>query len=229
MPPAVGHQRDVYVPPLQQPAQPKAHPNPRQATAEEFEDDAVLSGVHFDGVSLAGLSAEVVEMDHVRLVQTRLTGATFSRCVLSELICNTVDFANLRAQDTSLLKSTITTSRLTGSHWTSGQFTDVVFEGGRGDMAQFRHSKFRRVIFRDVNLRQADFQFAEMAHVTFDRCDLTGVQFGNITKLNRVEFTNCTMLDISGTAGLKGATVRGPGAMELGLSLAREAGIVIEQ
>ncbi|MFC9505426.1 pentapeptide repeat-containing protein [Streptomyces sp. NPDC057002] len=220
-------QRDVYQAPIQAPAKPKVNPNPRPAEAEEFEDDAVLKAVLFEGTPLSGRAVEIVELEQSRLAGARLNGTSLTRCVLSDLVCDNVDFANLRAQDTSLLKSTVTTSRLTGSHWSSGQFTDVTFEGCRADMAQFRHSKLRRVILREVNLQQADFQFAELAHVTFEQCDLTGAQFAN-AKMTRVEFVNCTMLDIGGTAGLKGATVRGPGAMELGLSLAREAGIAIE-
>ena len=140
---------------------------------------------------------------------------------------DTVDFAGFRALDVSLLKCTVSTSRLTGSHWQTSHFTDVTFDGWRADMAHFRGSKLRRVLFQDVSLQGADFQGAELAHVSFEGCDLSGAQFANC-KMNRAEFTNCTMLDIGGTAGLKGATVRGPGATELALSLARDAGILIE-
>lgn len=227
MTPAVGQQRDVYKPPLQQPAKPRVHANPRPATADEFEDDAVLKGVLLDNTLLSGLELEIVEMEQSRLSGTRMNGTNLERCVFGDLVCENVDFANLRARDTSVLRSTITTSRLTGSHWTSGQFTDVTIEGARADLAQFRQSKLRRVVFRDTNLRQADFQFAELIHVSFERCDLSGAQFAN-AKMNRVEFTNCTLIDLGGTASLKGAVVRGSGPLELGLSLAREAGILIE-
>ncbi|MFJ4739093.1 pentapeptide repeat-containing protein [Streptomyces sp. NPDC088775] len=222
----VGSQRDVYKPPIQKPAKPKVHTNPRLAEAEEFEDDAVLRAVHFNGTVLTG-AAEVVELEHSRLSNARFVGASLRQSVLSDSEFDTVDFANFRAQDVSLLRCTVRTSRLTGSHWQSGQFTDVTFEGGRADMAHFRASKLRRVVFQDVNLQQADFQGAELAHVIFEGCNITGGQFANC-KMTRVEFTNCTLLDIGGTAGLKGATVRGPGATELALSLARDAGILIE-
>ncbi|MGW3153735.1 pentapeptide repeat-containing protein [Streptomyces sp. NPDC001089] len=227
MTPAVGQQRDTYRAPITKPASPRVHTSPRPAEADEFADDAVLKGVLFDGTPLVGLDVEIIEMEASHLANTRMSGTTLTRCVFSDLKCDTVDFANVRAHDTSVLKSTVATSRLTGSHWTSGQFTDVTFEGCRADLAQFRHSKLRRVVFHDTNLRQADFQRAELAHVVFERCDLSGAQFANAV-MSRVEFRNCTMVDIGGPAGLKGATVQGPGAMELGLSLAREAGILVE-
>ncbi|MEV7902149.1 pentapeptide repeat-containing protein [Streptomyces anulatus] len=222
----VGSQRDVYRPPLQKPAKPKVDKRPRPAEAEEFVDDAVLRAVHFDGKVLTG-AVEVVEMENSLLSNTRFVGASLRQSVLSDTDFDTVDFANFRALDVALLKCRVGTSRLTGSHWQSSHFTDVTVESGRADLAQFRGSKFRRVIFQDVHLQQADFQGAELAHVTFEGCNLTGAQFANC-KMTKVEFTNCTLLDVGGTAGLKGATVRGPGATELALSLARDAGILIE-
>lgn len=222
----VGSQRDVYKPPMQKPAKPRVHATLRPAEADEFENDAVLRAVHYNGTVLTG-EAEVVEIEQSRLTNARFIGASLRQSVLSDTEFDTVDFANFRARDVSLLKCKVGTSRLTGSHWQAGQFTDVVFEGGRADLAHFRASKFRRVVFQDVNLQQADFQGAELAHVSFEGCNLTGVQFANC-KMTKVEFTNCTLLDIGGTAGLKGATVRGPGATELALSLARDAGISIE-
>lgn len=222
----VGSPRDVYKPPVQKPAKPKVHTNPRLAEAEEFTDDAVLRAVHFDGTLLTG-AAEILEMENSRLSNARFINASLRQSVLSDSEFDTVDFAGFRALDVSLLKCRVAMSRLTGSHWQSSHFTDVTVEGGRADMAHFRGSKLRRVVFQDVNLQQADFQGAELAHVTFEGCNLTGAQFANC-KMSKAEFTNCTMLDIGGTAGLKGATVRGPGATELALSLARDAGILIE-
>ncbi|WP_328749328.1 MULTISPECIES: pentapeptide repeat-containing protein [unclassified Streptomyces] len=223
----VGSQRDVYKPPITKPARPKVHPDLRQAEAEEFENDATLRAVLLNGTVLSG-NVELCDIENSRLSNARFIGASLRQSVLSDSEFDTVDFANFRAQDVSLLRCTVSTSRLTGSHWQSGQFTDVTFEGGRADMALFRGSKLKRVVFQNVILQQADFQGAELTHVVFDGCNVTGGQFANAT-MKRVEFNNCTMLDIGGTAGLKGATVRGPGALELALSLARDAGIAIEQ
>ncbi|MEU6479481.1 pentapeptide repeat-containing protein [Streptomyces sp. NPDC047017] len=227
MTPAVGQQRDVYVHPIQSPQKPKVHPNPRSATADEFDDDAVLHGVLLDGTVLSGREAEIVEMERSRVANARLNGISLRQSLFSDSEFDTVDFANARALDTSLLRCRLTASRLTGSHWRAGKFTDVTLDGGRADLAQFRASQLRRVVFQDVNLLQADFQGAELAHVRFEGCDLTGAQFAHC-KMTRVEFSNCTMLDVGGTAGLKGAIVRGPGGQELALSLARDAGILIE-
>ncbi|MBP8535078.1 LysR family transcriptional regulator [Streptomyces sp. MK37H] len=47
-------------------------------------------------------------------------------------------------------------------------------------------------------------------------------------QVGTARFENCTLVDVGGGASLKGATVQGPGQMELALSLAREAGILFE-
>lgn len=93
--------------------------------------------------------------------------------------------------------------------------------------AIFRNSKIYAVAFVDCRLIGADFQFSELHNVRFVNCDLTGAQFGNVT-MGTVRFENSTLLDVGGVSFFKGATVQGPGSMELALSLAREVGINFE-
>jgi uncharacterized protein YjbI with pentapeptide repeats len=104
----------------------------------------------------------------------------------------------------------------------------VRFETCRSDLAMFRHAKFNSILFSGCNLQGADFQRAELRAVRFEQCDLTGAQFAN-ADMNRVRFDDCTLVDVGGASSLKGATVQGSGAIELAMSLAREAGILIEQ
>ncbi|MEV7525840.1 pentapeptide repeat-containing protein [Streptomyces sp. NPDC091371] len=92
---------------------------------------------------------------------------------------------------------------------------------------RWRHSKFEAVVFEACNLTQADFQFAELRDVLFSHCDLIGVQFGNVA-MQRVGFEDCTMVDVGGAVHMKGSCVQGPGALDLALALARDAGIKLE-
>ncbi|MGO4214096.1 pentapeptide repeat-containing protein, partial [Terriglobus sp. YAF25] len=87
--------------------------------------------------------------------------------------------------------------------------------------------KLYSVVFTDCKMTGADFQSASMHNVRFENCDLTGAQFSN-GQTGTVRFENCTLIDVGGAASLKGATVQGPGSMELALSLARESGILFE-
>ncbi|MCX4685483.1 pentapeptide repeat-containing protein [Kitasatospora purpeofusca] len=194
----------------------------------DLEDDATIKGKRYSGVSLAGRSAEAVDIEQCEFDGVRFTGMNLVRSVLAHNKFNTCDFASVRTQDVSLIRTTVTGCRLTGSTWSNGSFRDVTFEGTRTENALFRYAKFRTVLFRECNLSGADFQFAEFRDVRFEKCDLTGAQVANLVVQPGVSFDGCTLLDVGGATYLKGATVRGPGGMELALSLAREAGIKFE-
>lgn len=127
----------------------------------------------------------------------------------------------------SLVRCQVTGSRMTGSSWKSGTFRDVTFESCVSAPAMYRNAKIYAVAFVDCRMAGADFQFSEMHNVRFVNCDLTGAQFGNVA-MGNVRFENSTLVDVAGAAHFKGATVQGPGAMELALSLAREVGILFE-
>ncbi|MFJ9771831.1 pentapeptide repeat-containing protein [Kitasatospora sp. NPDC101157] len=201
---------------------------PAQLPDDDFEDDATIKGRRYEGLSLVGRQGEAIEVEQSSFENVRFTGTHLVRSVLAHVTFDTCDFATVRTQDVSILRSTVTGCRLTGSSWSNGSFRDVLFEGTRADSTLFRYAKLNTVVFTDCNLSQADFQFAELRNVRFEKCDLTGAQFANVVIQPGVSFDGCTLIDLGGASHLKGATVRGPGGMELALSLAREAGIVFE-
>ncbi|MET8626783.1 pentapeptide repeat-containing protein [Kitasatospora sp. NPDC004669] len=201
---------------------------PAELPDHDFEDDATIKGRQYSGLSLVGRTGEAVEVEQCAFENVRFTGMHLVRSVLAHITFETCDFATVRTQDVSILRSVVTGCRLTGSSWSNGSFHDVLFEGARTDSTLFRYAKFKTVLFRECNLSRADFQFAELRDVRFEKCDLTGAQFANVVIQPGVSFENCTLVDVGGASHLKGATVRGPGSMELALSLAREAGILFE-
>ncbi|MEU1124307.1 pentapeptide repeat-containing protein [Streptomyces sp. NPDC005899] len=190
-------------------------------------EDAMIRGVAYDGDSFAGLDVDTAEVEQARFASVRFTGTRTRQVVFSDASFRTCDFAQFRAEDTSLVRAVVAHSRLTGSSWSGSHFNDVRFENCRGDLSLWRRSKFKGVHFEGCNLVQADFQWAEMRDVLFTGCDLTGAQFAHL-RAQRVRFENCTMADVGGGEHLKGATVRGPGGMELAQALARDAGIHLE-
>lgn len=211
------------------PVLPKMRPPSTQATPEHhtFEDDGVYKALAYGGESLIGIDAETVDIEECTFDATRFPAGRLRRSIISDSEFRACDFASFRGEDVSLLRSQVSLSRLTGASWSQGQFRDVTFAGCRADSSFYRHSKFRAVVFVDCNLTQADFQNAELTGVRFDNCDLTGAQFAN-AKMTNVRFEKCTLIEVGGPQAFKNATVQGPGAMELALSLAREAGIEIE-
>lgn len=195
---------------------------------DRLEEDAMLKGLRFDGGPFAGTDAEVFEAMGCRFENARFTGSRLERGQFSDSAFVTCDFSQVSAHDVSLIRCSVTGSRITGSSWKSGTFRDVHFSGCVIAPAMFRQMKLFAVKFSDCKLSGADFQGAEFHNVQFESCDLTGAQFAN-TKIGATRFDLCTLADVGGAASLKGAAVRGPGALELALSLAREAGIRFEE
>ncbi|MGW0667203.1 pentapeptide repeat-containing protein [Streptomyces sp. NPDC002746] len=214
---------------VKNPTAPKISANLRLAEMpqDNFEHDAVIRGVRYEGTSFAGLSVEALEAEGCSFESVRFTGTDLRQTQFSDSVFETCDFAQLVTQDVSLIRCLVTGSRITGASWKSGTFRDVRIEGSRSSPAMYRHMKLYSVVFSDCKMTGADFQSAEMHNVRFENCDLTGAQFAN-AKMGVVRFENCTLIDVGGGASLKGATVQGPGSMELALSLAREAGILFE-
>lgn len=200
---------------------------PAEMPKDGLEDDAMIKGVRYDGTPFVGLDVEAAEAEGCVFENSRFTGSCLLRSQLSDSLFSTCDFAEVSAQDVSLIRCVVRGSRITGSSWKSGTFRDVRFEGCVGSPAMLRHMKLYSVVFSDCKLVGLDLQSAEMHNVKFENCDMTGVQFANVT-CGVVRFENCTVIDVGGAVSLKGATVRGPGSMELALSLAREAGIRFE-
>lgn len=214
---------------IKSPAAPKVMSSlrPAEMPRDGMEDDAVVKGVRYEGMPFIGIGAEAFEAEGCVFDSSRFTGTHLLRSQFSDSRFTTCDFAEVSAQDVSLIRCSVTGSRITGSSWKSGTFRDVHFEGCVIAPAMLRHMKFYSVVFSDCKMTGADFQSAGMHNVKFENCDMTGAQFANV-KVGVVRFENCTLVDVGGAASLKGATVQGPGAMELALSLAREAGILFE-
>ncbi|MCX5376759.1 pentapeptide repeat-containing protein [Streptomyces sp. NBC_00091] len=200
---------------------------PARLPEDDLAEDAMIRGVEYSGTVFASQSIELAEAEQCRFDTVRFTGMHTRQVVFCDATFDTCDFASVRADDTSLVRAEVVSSRVTGSSWSKSHFHDVRFENCRADLSLWRHSKFKAIVFTNCNLTQADFQFAEMRDVLFQGCDLTGAQFAHLNA-QRVRFENCTLLDVGGATHLKGATVQGPGAMELALALARDAGIRIE-
>lgn len=212
---------------IKAPERPRIPSAVRPAGEFELEDDAILRGLSFDGHTFIGLQVEAAEAEGCRFANVRFTGTSLRQTQFSDSELVTCDFSQLTAADVSLLRSTVSGSRLTGSSWKSGTFRDVTFSGCVATPGMFRHMKVYATVFEDCRLAGADFQFTEFHNVKFVNCEMAGVQFGN-AKIGSMRFENCTLLDVGGVAYLKGTTVAGPGSMELALSLAREAGITFE-
>jgi uncharacterized protein YjbI with pentapeptide repeats len=116
---------------------------------------------------------------------------------------------------------------MTGLSWTEGGVRETTLQDCRIDMAAFRFSTFKGVVFTDCKLTQADFQEADLRGARFENCDLTGAQFSK-AQMEGTRFSGCILDGINGVTSLKGAIIKHRDSLRLVYSLAGALGIRIE-
>jgi len=195
--------------------------------AHDLADEGVYQSLEYKGIDLSARTAESLEMERCRLTSAKLVGTKLQRAVISDTLFEQCDLANLDVRESSVIRTKITTSRLTGTSWINCLFRDAVFDSTPIDLATFRFSRFKKVVFQGCKLPRADFQDADLRGVRFEHCDLTGAQFSN-AEMTGTRFINCSLFDINGVFSLKGAIVKSADAMDLAYSLASALGITVE-
>ncbi len=209
------------------PSTPRSRPRrPAESPRDDFVDDTTIGEVDYSGADLTRAETHALGLEGCRFDNCRF-GGVMRGVTIYESELSVCDLANLLADECSMAECAISTSRLTGMSWTAGSWRDVLLEGTRADLTSFRYSKLRTVVFRDCDLRQADFEGVEFRNVVFEHCNLTGARFTGTAPRHNLRFTDCTLADIDGVAGLRGATVDGGDLLGLAASLAREAGIIV--
>lgn len=210
------------------PAKPRIPSALRDAgPGEEFADELTVSGVRYTGTDTGYDGGEAIAVTASEFSGARLVG-TLSRTVFDSCVFDAADMAGLRADESSILESSITGSRMTGMLFIDGTLRDVTIADTRADLLSLRGCKLQKVVFTGCNLAGADFQRVKFRNVRFEGCDLTGAQFSQAAVEHNAQFADCRLIDIRGVRGLKGSAVRGDDLLGLAGSLAREVGIDVD-
>src|SRR5713226_5032753 len=220
---------DSRQPRLRQPAPPKlpATLTVAKLPDDDLRDDGVYLSLEFEDIELASRYVVSIEIDQCRYKNVNLGQTELDRALISDSVFERCDFANLRARDCSFVRVAVSASRMTGLSWVEGGIRDVTVDTCRIDLASFRFSTFKGVVFTDCKLIQADFQDADLRGARFERCDLTSAQFSK-AQMEGTRFADCNLSGIGGVTSLKGAIVKSRDALALTYSLASALGITIE-
>ncbi|NUT37409.1 MAG: pentapeptide repeat-containing protein [Hamadaea sp.] len=208
------------------PAQPKL---PAEWSAAEplFADEEEWWQLDLDGDAftgeVTGLEIEQSRLTRVRLNDARLTKGSLLDCVLTQC-----DLANLHADECGWRRSELVECRGTGLVFIDGVVKDVTLRECRLDLTTWRATTFTTVVFKDCDLRRADFVGADLRGAVFDGCDLSGAQFSN-AKAEGTRILGCDLTGLGGVASLAGATVRADDLQALTELLAEALGIVVER
>jgi uncharacterized protein YjbI with pentapeptide repeats len=189
-----------------EPAPPQlSRPSPTTALPECRDEDIT-------DVWLTNARVLELDLDRPELVDVRLEDCDVSGIVADNFIARRLELKN---------------TRLRGVTFATGQLDDGLLIDCATDEFSLRFSRIRRVVFRGCDLTGADFYRASFDHVTFENCNLQRARF-DAAIVSCLRVTNCNLAGVTGAFGLKGAQLDASDLPALAVSLAREAGIDIQ-
>jgi len=128
------------------------------------------ANLHIVGADLAHADAAHVEIAGSRLDRVDLAGAQLLGVVVRDVVVDRGDFSNVTVYRGHVTRADLRDVRMTGAQIIDGVLSDVVFDHVKLDLAAFRASRLRRVVFRACNLVKADFANADIGGAFSDRC-----------------------------------------------------------
>jgi uncharacterized protein YjbI with pentapeptide repeats len=196
--------------------------SPRLAAGVSFEA-AELAEIDWSAQQLRRLS-----LDGSRLLAPDLTGAKLRDGSWTDVEIKGGLLAGLDVGGAAWRRVALRQVRADGLIVSETTAKDVLAVGCKFDLANFRFAKWSRARFEDCSFKEADFMGAELTDVTFVRCNLTQAQFSG-AKLKAVDMRSSQLAQMTGLAGLAGATVALDQLMSLAPDLANELGIIIAE
>lgn len=181
-------------------------------TGEPQKLSAFGDQLEFDEVSFAGVEAESTNLEKISIIDGVLEKCNLSAAKVTESLWQRVKILD---------------SRMSGIVWYDAILKDVEFVNCKIDLANFRATKFKNVIFRDCLLSGSDWQGAELTNVIFEACDINDIDLNSCTMKN-VDLSSSTFTNIKGVRGLAGVTMTRQQLIMLAPIFANELGIKIE-
>lgn len=190
--------------------------------------EATIEQALFLHTDLVGIKAGNLSFDECILERVLSVGAQLEKLGMSDVLLKNCDLSAAKCAESSWIRVKTDGARMVGTDISQSTIKDVVFEGCKLDMANFRFAKLTRVAFKDCSLAETDFQGAQFAHVTFENCTLTKTEFANCT-LKQLDLRTSQLMDIRGWQFLKGAVIDSLQLTNVAPQLAHELGLKIEE
>lgn len=194
---------------------------------DDLADECSRFSLEYKGLDLAERDIVLTGVERSRFSQVALWDSHLDRASFVDVEFSNCDLANIDCREISLVRTVLSSCRMTGANFLECGVRDVLFDSNRMDLASFRFCKFGRVKFVDCKLAKADFQGAILKAAWFERCDLTGAQFSQ-ADMAGAYLSDCILYGVNGVSGMKGATVRMQDMSTLVDSLATALGILID-
>jgi uncharacterized protein YjbI with pentapeptide repeats len=194
---------------------------------EQAEGELTLAGAL---VERHGRDAIVA--DRLRVDESELRGLTLGEGVVRELALGDTrllgcDLSNVRARGATMRRVELIDSRLVGFAMSEGRIEDARVVGGTMMLGSLAHSRLERVVFENVNLREASFMEARLESVVFDGCELEGTDFRGV-RLKDCTIRGSSLDGVVGVESLSGLTMPWGDLVESAGALGSALGIAVE-
>ena len=168
----------------------------------------------------------------VRVEESALHGVTIGAGTLTELVLRDArltgcGLSNVIARRGEIRRAELTNARLVGFALGDGAIEDLRVTGGTMMLASLAQTTLRRVVFSDVNLREASFANARLVAVSFEDCDLRGADFRGVSLVD-CSMRGTSLDGIAGVESLRGLTMPWPDLVASAGALAAALGISVE-
>jgi len=197
------------------------------STVKQLIAETTIESIWLHDVDASGLIAKSLGIDEAVLEKVVLAGAKLERFSITDAELRGCDLSAAQCPHASILRTHIKGGRLTGIDLSRSMIRDVVFEGCKLDMANFRYATLERVSFVDCMLTETDFQAAELSIVSFATSTLDRVEFGHC-RLKDCDVRTSQLLAVRGWQYLKGLSVDSTQLIAIAPQLALELGIIIK-
>lgn len=193
----------------------------RRAEREEELSDLLVSAADLSALNVKSLAVQEVRLDRVDLSSALLSKLSVRDTVLVDCIG-----VALSAEDSSWHRVEWSGGRADGLTVTNSHFEDVIFDGCKLDLSNFRFAKLKNVLFKDCLLTGADFYEAILTSVSFESCIMTDAQFSGV-KCTKVDLRSSDITSIKGIDSLRGAIIDQAQLIGIAPMLAYQLGIEV--
>lgn len=189
------------------------------STSPETDDQLEFARL----ISPARLAGPGVILDQCLIEGVRIVSSTALRSLDSTF--QSADGANADLTGSSLIRTLVTESRLTGVKLNDAYISETIFSDCLMPMAQVQQVKTKRVRFERCNLKGAFFNGSQLAGAVFEACDLRGADFSG-ADIQGADLRRSSIDDIRlDPSQLKGVIVTSDQA----LYLARLIGLMVRE
>lgn len=193
---------------------------------DHLEDDDGFSERAIRGSAVAA-DAERVGISRSTVTGVRLAGANLHRFELADVAFTNCDLAGAVFEEATFSRVSFTGCRFSGADLGGARLADVRFTDCQLDDLGLRMVAAERLVVTGGSAERVDLYRAKVPGSRWEGVDLTGADLSG-ADLARARLHGSTLVDLTGSAALKGTVIDAGQVVLVGIALIADAGITVD-